>query len=788
MPSNDYGRFDSANREYVITNPDTPSPWVNYLMGRNVTAIVSQAAGGLAFYKEPSEGRLTRYRFNGLPADSPGFYLYIQDGNTTWAPSFRPTRTTLDRYECRHGLGYTRFASGKKGVACDVTYLIPQDDDVFLWSVRLTNNTKKTKRLKLSTYVEFSLHQFMKDTLFYLVGGLQWRVYFDPAVNGIKTDHFNFETLFPGQCIFASSEPVAAFDTDRDRFIGPGRTEANPVGLEDGPFGSQLTDGGAYACGVLQNEIALKPGASRHVLFKYAVSDRFAESARLVGKYQTEADVDKALAKTRRFWDHALATAQVETPDSAVNEMLNTWLPYNALVTFRYARSISTRHTGSGGALRYRDSMQDAMPAVQLFPGPARERILRILQTMWADGHTLYAVNPETLKPNNERAEKIVRSDAAVWGVFTVYEYLAETGDFAFLDEVVPYYDAGEGTVFEHLYRSLRFIAQHTGKDGLPDLFNVDWCDFLQIFTNAYTGGQSVMVAEQFIAAARLLMEMCDRMGRSKEKAWLRRASRRFTDVLNSDTCWDGKWFRRVLADDLVLGTKKGRYAKLFLNTQTWAALAGTLDQDKVRMAMDSVHRQLNTEYGLRLFRPPFAKMPDGRTRLPANTPGCGENGGIFVHANTWAVMAEALLGNADRAWEYFSKILPPNLSAKGPDRFASAPYAFVSWIFGPDHSFFGRGQYSWITGGTAWMYLAGLQYILGVRPTLDGLLIAPCVPPHWDGYRVTRKYRGATYRIDVRKERTGRPPEITVNGKPVDGRLLPILPKGKRADVCVIM
>ncbi|MCF7853386.1 MAG: hypothetical protein K9N51_01200 [Candidatus Pacebacteria bacterium] len=786
--TDNYGHFDEENREYVITRPDTPAPWINYLMGRDLHAIVSQNAGGLAFFGEPAEGRLTRYRFNGLPVDSPGLYLYIQDGAEIWNPSFRPTGTALDRFECRHGLGYTTFHAEKRQIQADVTYLIPPEDNVLLWSVRLRNNSDSLRRLNLTSYLEFSLHGFLKDTLAYLVCGNQWRLWFDKKVNGIRTKYFAFESLFEGECIFAPTDEVCAFDIDRDEFIGWGRTEANPLALEEGFGQSEIPDGGRQACGALQSTIELPPGETHHTLYRYAVSDDFVESERMLARYRTEGDVQGALGEIREFWESALGCAQVSTPDQAANRMLNTWLPYNTRVTFRHGRSISTRHTGAGGALRYRDSMQDAMPAIQLYPEEARRRIERILRTVYRDGHCATSVNPESLELSSDPDH--IRGDAAVWGVFTVYRYVAETGDVSFLRKDLPYFDAGSGTVFDHLFQSLKFIAEHTGKDGLPELFDADWNDFLQIFTVAYEGCQSVMVAQQFVYAARLLTELARMLnGRESEINFLRNAAERFTKVLESDACWDGAWYRRVLGDGLVMGSRDSQDAKIFLNTQSWSVIAGTLDRTRVTKAMDAACRELNTECGLRIFAPAFRVMPDGKTRVPTNTPGAGENGGIFVHANTWAVMAEAMLGRGDRAWEYFSRILPPKLSARDPRRYANEPYAFTSWIYGPDHERYGTGQLSWLTGGAAWMYLVGLEYILGVRPTLNGLLIDPCIPSTWEKYSLVRRWRGTNYHITVENPHgicTG-DVQLSIDGAPVEGNVLPETDKEK-IDVTAVM
>lgn len=770
----EYGYFDEEAREYVITNPVTPAPWINYLTGGGLWAFLSQTAGGLAFYREPAEGRLTRYRFNGPPLDSPGFYTYVQDGKHLWNPGLRPTGTALDSYRCRHGMGYTILEAEKRQLAATVTYVIPPEDPVLLWKVRLENRSDQPKPVKLSTYVEFSLHTFSKDDLAYLVCGNQWRLTFDPKLNAVKIDYFAFESPFAGQSYFAANRPVDAFEIDRERFLGPGRTEANPLGLERGLQNSEVPDGGRFTCGVLQHALTLAPGESTDVVYRYAVSEDFRKSARLLRKYHRPESVDRAVEQSQTRWDRALGAAQMRTPSPEMNAMMNTWFPYGARVTFYLGRSISTRHTGGGGALRYRDSMQDAMPAAVYFPADARKRLLDILHTMYRDGHCVTSANPETLRPM-PGDDRFIRSDAAVWGVMAVYSYLAETGDFGFLQEAVPYLDGGEDTVFDHLLQSLRFISRHMGKHGLPDLFAVDWNDFLQIFTVSYSGCQSVMVAQQFIYAARLLGEIAAKVGREGECEFLRRTSERLRRVLESEVCWDGEWYRRVLGDNVVMGSKTSGDAQIFLNTQSWAVLCGALDPERTRQAMDAAYERLNTPYGIRLFAPPFRTMPGGG-RVPANTPGAGENGGIFLHANTWAVMAEAALGRGDRAWEYFSQILPPVLSGRDPERYLNEPYAFSSWVYGPDHERYGGGQLSWLTGGAAWMTVVGWEYLLGLRPRLEGLEVNPCLPHDWPGYSARRVWRGTVYEIEVSNPERICTGEVALvaDGRPLEGNLLP--------------
>jgi cellobiose phosphorylase len=387
-------------------------------------------------------------------------------------------------------------------------------------------------------------------------------------------------------------------------------------------------------------------------------------------------------------------------------------------------------------------------------------------------------IDPATFTSPNPRH---TRSDAIVWGVFTLHKYVVETGDTRILDTILPYYDEGEGTVLEHLVRGMRFVGENTGANGLPKMFDCDWNDMLQVFSNARQGGETVMVAEQFIYAARLLIEMLRHAGAADAIPFLETKSKDFTAVLASDVCWDGDWFKRLLYPDAVLGSRNNPEGKLFLNTQSWAAFAGTLPAEKVRKAMDKVSKMLDTDCGIRLFTPPFTTMMDGVTRFHTNTPGAGENGGLFLHANTWAIIAEAMLGNQRLAWKYFSQILPNNLSARDPEHYGREPYAFASWVYGPDHAAFGHAALTWLTGGAAWTYIAGTEYILGIRPTLDGLLISPCVPPEWGEFKVSREVRGSMYHITVHNPDriSGGRVSLTVDGKPMEGNLVPYAPPG---------
>jgi N,N'-diacetylchitobiose phosphorylase len=786
--ANEFGYFDSDKREYVIKNPMTPEPWINYLDGNSkLNAFISNGAGGTAWYDQAHTGRLTRYRLNGLPMDAPGFYLYIKDGSDTWNPSFFPTMRELEFWECRHGMGYSCFNAIQNGINATVKYFIPLKDEVLLWDLKLENKSDKIKNLKIYPYIDYSLHGFDKDSFYFLVCGNQVRYSYDEISGGLASDYFAFEAPFMGRTIFSASERFDKFDMDRNLFIGRGRTEANPLGLELGLKNTEVKDGGFYACGTFELPVKLEPGEERRIIIKLSVSEDIIETRRLSKKYDSFKEVDHASEQINDWWKNKLMKCQVSTPDKNMDVMLNSWLPKNIRSTMRNGRSISNRHPGNGTSLRFRDTMQDIMPGTILFQDDIRELILTLMRSITASGRVVSSIDPDTLKcPNPEHT----RSDAIVWGVFTIYKYLVETGDMKILETVLPYYDEGEASVLEHLIRGMHFVGENTGSHGLPKIFDCDWNDMLQVFSDAKTGGESVMLAEQFIYASKLICEILEHAGKTEETLFLERKSQDFAKILSSDVCWDGKWFKRLLYPDAELGSQNNPEGKIFLNTQSWAAISGALPEKMAHTAMGQVAEKLDTDCGIRLFSPPFTKMMDGITRFHTNTPGAGENGGLFLHANTWAIIAEAMLGNPQRAWKYFSQILPNNLSARNSQHYGREPYAMASWVYGPDHQAFGHAALTWLTGGAAWMYIAGTEYILGIRPAIDGLHISPCIPPEWEKFEVKRNLRGAEYTITVlNPDGVGcGKVDLTVDGLPVQGNYLPYAPNGKNVEIRAVI
>ena len=768
-----YGYFNPETREYVITDPMTPEPWINYLYGDSpLSAFVSNGAGGMLWHEQPHTGRLTRYRHQGLPMDTPGFYLYVKDNGILWNPSFFPTMTRLDYYTCRHGMWHSTFEAEKAGLALAMRFFIPLKEEIMLWDITLENKSGAEKRFHLYPYVDFAAHDALKDIAYFRVAGLQQSCDCEPGL-GIMTDYHCYQAVYTGSTLFCASEPFSDFDTDRNLFIGRGRCEVNPLGLECGLQNSRVSNGGTHTCGTFELPIWLRSGEKKRVMVKLITATDKDVLQKLSLKYNDIAVVDQAAAAQEKRWNDLLARCQVATPDANADIMINTWLPKNFFTTMRCGRSISHRHPGMGSGVHFRDTMQDIMPGIMFDPDGIKSWMHLLYRSVKASGKITYSIHPTTFTCPNPLHN---RCDAAVWGVFTLYKYLAETQNLDFLNEVVPYYDEGTGTILEHQLRAMHSIGENIGSHGLPMLFDCDWNDGLVVFSGARGGGESIMVAEQFIYAANLLKEILEVAGRMEEWPFFDRKIQDFTTILASDICWDGQWYKRVLYPDMELGSKTNKEARIFLNSQSWAVMAGTLPKEQLEIAMKSVADELDTPYGIRICTPSLTTLIDGVTRFPANNPGAGENGGLFLHANTWAIIAETMLHHPQQAWKYFSQILPANLAANAPDLYAREPYAFSSWIYGPEHKDFGKSDLTWLTGGAAWIYLTGLEYILGIRPTLKGLTIDPCFPEAWPGFSIYRQYRNTGCEIEV-VNRSGKgygKVQVTVNGKPMKGNTIP--------------
>lgn len=788
-----YGYFDDAAREYVVTDHFPPWPWINFLSNDNFTAIVSQSGGGGAFYRDASTGRLTKYgQVRSVPMDRPGFYLYLREADGSfWTPTFEPVRTELDEWKCRHGLGYSRFEAVRVGLTATLTLFVPQDDNALVWDITLHNARQVPTELSTFAFVEFNFLLALREPQYW-----QWcRFYtsttFDAALNAIRYDYHVYEDQPKVKVLFASSLPVSGYDCDRKAFLGRRGTFDAPETVQAGALANSQLPGGGFPVGALQNRLTLTPGETRHFTVTLAGALTWPDAATLVRKYSVADVAQTEFERVQTYWANYLSVLQTQLSDVDMQRMINIWNPYNCSIAFNRKKGITAATTGmERAAVQSRDSSQDAMSLVSLRPELARSRLEEIYRFQKPSGEYFSSFDPDAGEALEYYA---VRSDNGVWPVFTTYAYVAETGERDFLSLSLPYHEGPEASVLAHMAQGLRHIGGQRGRNGLPLIIDVDWNDNLYIFKE--TGQEeSVMLAQQLVYAARLVKEMADQVGEAEIAAFCAQLIGEMTINLNQKGIWDGEWYARYIfaTNKPSLGSNLRREGKIFLNTQSWAVISGTaMPVERATQCMDKARELLGTPFGLKLMTPPFTGIPEPEDALFNNGPGIRENGGIFHHAHVWAVLAETMLGHGDRAYELYRQVLPNVASAeRGPDVYINEPYAFSSTtLIDPDLRP-GEADMAWFTGTVTWMYLVGTQYILGIRPVLAGLLIDPCIPAAWDGYRVERRYKGVMHRIVVKNPHhvCRGVKSILVDGVLVQGRVLPAVTGRQSVEIEVKM
>ena len=783
-----YGRFSEDGREFIITRPDTPAPWVNYISNSKYTGLVTNAGGGYSFYVCPRDSRITRLRYNCLPWDRPGRYVYLRDEDGEyWSLTWQPVGKRPDFYECRHGMGYTQIETEYQGIRSKILYFVPLEDDLEIWRVTLENRADRPRRLDIFSYVELCLGHALVDLINQPNDQHFNVVTFDRRQNILYATK-NYWVTYRGATVrqpnqawdkyvfFASSLPVKGFDGKKDTFIGRWRSESNPAAVEEGSCrDTEITAGDA--CAALQGEITLATGeiAEFAVLMGVVDRDGYSELAPpLVEKYCDPANVTAAFESVRRYWDAYLSTAQVETPDPQMNLMLNIWAKRQAWVTFHMHRTAGYYHGGLLFGTGVRDQCQDSMGPVMAESSVAAERICEVLSHQFADGSALHNYFPLT-----GQGEKTGHSDTPLWLPLAVISYLKETGDFNFLDRIVPFQDEGEGAVLEHIIRAVDYPLGNLTPRHLPKFGPGDWNDTLD-YVGRQGVGESVWVAEFLCYILREAADLLDRVGIGDKAAHYRSEYARIAEALNA-LCWDGEWYIRGTRDDGgIIGSRTNEEGRIFMNAQSWAVISGIAPEDRACMAMDLAYAMLNTPGGPKILTPAYTKVDPGIGLATRCVPGKKENAGIFNHVAAWAILAECLLGNGNRAYEYYRATMPIN-QAHDPDVYRMEPYVYSEYVTSPDHPTFGEASHSWLTGSAVWMLRDGLDYILGVRPTYDGLMLDPCIPAGWDGFRVTRRFRGAVYEIAV--ENPGHVERgvasIEMDGKPIEGNVLPLFTEG---------
>jgi cellobiose phosphorylase len=795
--SNPYGYFEEATGEYVITRPDTPTPWINYLGRGSYGGIISNTAGGYSFDRDPKNRRVTRYRYNAVPEDQPGRYVYLrdQDSGAYWSPTWQPIpMRKLDAYKCRHGPGYTLITSRYHGIQAELLYFVPpssnlspshQDEPACeLWVMHLRNTSRRVRTLRSFSYVEFSMWSAEAD-----LHNLDWgqHVFHSRLDNGIIYVNTTFR---PTTSFFASSLPPIGFDTQREAFIGNYRNLSNPKVVEDGePTDSQAARGNNV--GVLCHEFRLNPGEEKGIIYILGVTDSTEQIAPLVARYKQEENVVAAFNAQKAEWDEYLSKFQVETPDARMNAMLNVWNQVQCRATLFWSRFVSAYETGLGRGMGTRDSAQDTLAVVQNTPQRARQNLSTLWKLQFRDGHTWHQVFPLTGEGGVGLAAEYPDypqwfCDDHLWLLIAICAYLRETGEFSYLDERIAFADGDDDTVWGHMQRAVEFTLAHRGPHGLPRLGFSDWDDTMNL-DHGSGKAESVMATQQFCRAMLDLVELCDHLGKEDDAKRYRMHHGEMAEIINR-VAWDGEWYARAFDNEgKPVGVQAEEYHQISLNTQTWAVIGECASAERARQAMHSAHARLNTRFGLAILAPAYTH---GDPRIGGTTtypPGAKENGGIFCHTNTWAIIAAARLGWNDLAYQYYQQIMP--LRRDDNDIFKVEPYVYCGNICGPEHAQFGYGRNSWLSGTASWTYVAGTQWILGIRPTYKGLKIAPVIPQEWHGFKAQRVFRGVTYHITVERAGKGNTASLMVDGSPIEGDIVSFPTEGiKEAQVDAVL
>lgn len=774
--ANPYGYYDASAREYVIVRPDTPTPWLNYLGEGRYGGIVSNTGGGYSFDRDPRDRRISRYRYNAVPADQPGRYVYLRDADSGgyWSATWQPVKRELDAYECRHGPGYTRIATERDGIATDLLYFVPpsaggESWPCELWVLRVRNADVRARRLRCFSYVELAYLDALVDQQ-----NLDWAQHI--VRSRFEDGAILTGTLFrPETTFFSSSVPPRGFDSDREVFVGRYRDLARPIVVERGePTGSESPRGNSI--GSLCHELALAPGEESQIVYVLGVADEPAEIARVCTTFRDPTAVDASFSALRADWDAYLSRFVVETPDPELNAMVNVWNQVQCRTTLHWSRFVSGYDTGLGRGMGTRDSAQDTLGTMHAVPEQARETLTRLWRLQFRDGHTWHEFFPLTGEVSTGLAAEIPEwpqwfCDDHLWLVLAVCAYLRETGDLGYVEHPVEYADGPEESVWEHMQRAVRFTLEHRGPHGLPRVGFADWDDTLNV-DHGSGKAESVWCAMQFCRAALDVAELAEELGRRDEAEGYREQARAMAAAVD-EHAWDGAWYARAFDDaGEPVGVSAEAFRRIDMNPQTWCVIGEVASRERAEKALDSMEELLGTELGIALLAPPYEGGTERVRGTSTYPPGAKENGGIFCHANAWAIVAAAALGWGDRAYDYYRRILP--LARTDSDRYLVEPYVYCQNVCGPTHPQFGMGRNAWLTGTAAWTYVAATQWILGIRPTYRGLRVAPALPSTWPGFRARRLFRGVLYEIEVERAGTGASVSLVVDGEPVSGDLVP--------------
>ena len=781
-----YGYFDDQNKEYVITRPDTPRSWSNYLGTTEYGAIITNNAGGYSFYKSAAQGRFLRLRFNSLPMDQPGRYLYLRDRDSHdyWSASWQPVGKPLESYQsqCRHGSAYTVLSSEYSGIQTETTFFVPLGRDFECWLSKVTNLGGSRRRLSLYTYVEYannwssfndlinlqySQHIVRMNVVDNIIDhGTNVNV---PAVPG------NFQENDQGRHTFLAlaGAKIVGFDTCREAFIGPYRTYANPIVVERGECSNSLA-AGDNACGTLQGELELEPGESREVYVLMGIGEAGVEGRRTLAEFDSPEKIRQELKKLKAHWHERIAGITAQTPDPELDSMLNLWSPFNCLMTFAWSRAASLIYAGERDGLGYRDTVQDMLGVMHTIPEEARERLELMITGQVSTGGAMPVVKQFAHKPGQESQprEEEYRSDDCLWLFNAIPAYVKESGDLSFYEKVLPYADEGSDMVLGHMKQAILFNLDRSGAHQLPCGLSADWNDCIRL---GYRG-ETVFVAFQLRYALAVHWEICQLLGKGEEVDWANRHLEELDKNL-SRFAWDGNWYLRAFsAEGAKFGSCENEEGRIFLNPQSWSVISGHASPERAAKAMASTRELLATPYGLMICAPPFAKTDWKIVRAALFNGGMKENASIFTHTQGWVVMAEAILGHGDQAYEYFRAYLPSAYNSRAEVR-QIEPYVYCQFTHSKYSSRFGASRIPWLSGSATWSFFAVTQYILGIQPDYQGLRIDPCIPSSWAGFKVSRRFRGFQFNIEVKNPQGVQKgvKKLVLNGKELPGNLIPV-------------
>ena len=796
-----FGHFDDSRREYVITNPKTPYPWINYLGTEDFFSLVSNTGGGYSFYKDAKFRRLTRYRYNNVPTDSGGKYFYIKDGDTTWSPGWKPCKTELDKYECRHGMNYTSIEGSKDGISVKALYFIPLKTWAEVQKLTVTNNSKLVKKLKIFSFVEWALWNAASDMENFQRNFSTGEVEIEDSVLYHKTEYKERRNHYS---FYSVNVPIQGYDTDRETFFGLYNGFDEPQVLENGKPGMSVAHGWSPIASHYI-ELELQPGESKDFVFLLGYvenneKDKW-ESKNVINKlkaketiarFDNSEKVDDALSELSEYWDTLLGKFTLSSEEEKLDRMVNIWNQYQCMITFCFSRSASFFESGIGRGMGFRDSNQDLIGFVHQIPERARERIIDIASTQFPDGSCYHQYQPLTKRGNNDIGGGF--NDDPLWLILGTISYIKETGDFSILDEMVPFDNdlSLARSLFDHLTASFDHVVNNLGPHGLPLIGRADWNDCLNLncfssdpdesfqTTENKTSGskaESLMIAGLFVVYGRDYIELCKRLGKNDEAT---RAQEHVDLMIESVKIhgWDGSWFLR--AYDYYgnkIGSAENEEGKIFIESNGWCSMAGIgKEEGLIEMALDSVKEKLDSKYGIVLNYPAFTKYHIEYGEISSYPKGYKENAGIFCHNNPWIIIGETVIGRGDQAWAYFRKICPSYLEDIS-ELHRTEPYVYAQMIAGKEAFKPGEAKNSWLTGTASWNFYTITQYILGIQPDYDGLKIDPCIPKDWKEYEVNRKFRGTNYKIKVVNENNVNRGilRIHIDGKLHDSNVLPL-------------